>query len=159
MDYSDLTLGALRLFQQQPQVLRAYRAQFDHILVDELQDSSTVQYAWLRRLAGGWGGSVGGSHTGSGVRGGTIFCAADDDQSIYGWRGAERSNVLRFQQEFPELEVIRLTRSYRCSPHVLGSAQALLAHAGESVPKTCYSQRGGEGAPRVLLRGFWDSHE
>ena len=85
LDYPDLTLGALRLFQRQPQVLRAYRAQFDHILCDELQDTSAVQYEWLRRLA---------SPRLSSAAYSSVFCAADDDQAIYGWRGAERSNVL-----------------------------------------------------------------
>ena len=88
---------------------------------------------------------------------------ADDDQAIYGWRGAERTNVLRFQQDFPDLDLIRLPRTYRCSPHVLGAAQALLTSgAPPLVAKTCFSDMGSGGAalaPRVLLRGFWDSGE
>ena len=152
LDHPDLTLCALRLFQQHPTVLRAYREQFDHILCDELQDTSAVQYEWLRVLASA-------PTAATTARMPRLFCAADDDQAIYGWRGAERTNVLRLQQDFPSLEVIRFARSYRCSPHVLGAAQALLSRADPLVSKTCFSQKSAAHSPRVLLRGFWDSQE
>ena len=147
LDFSDLTLGAIRLFREQPQVLAEYRAQFSHILVDELQDTSTVQYEWLRLLFGGCSASPRVS----------IFCAADDDQSIYGWRGADRGNVQRFISELSDVRVIRMSRSYRCSPHALAAAQALLKHSPSLLPKSAFSCQPSTSAPRVLVRGFWDS--
>ena len=77
-----------------------------------------MQYEWLRRLASPRLATAASAYS-------SVFCAADDDQAIYAWRGAERNNVLRFQHDFPGLALIRLPRTYRCSPHVLGAAQAL----------------------------------
>jgi superfamily I DNA/RNA helicase len=150
LDFSDLTLTTLRLFERHPSVLDGYRRQFRHVLVDELQDTSRVQFEWLRRLAGmPAGGAQGeGRGGGEGLRGGeglgggegrnggegqasarcagllpAVFCVADDDQSVYGWRGAERANVLRFTAEFEGVTTIRMTTSYRCAPHALAAAQ------------------------------------
>ena len=149
LDYADLALGCLKLFEQHPAVLLRYRAQLRHVLVDELQDTSAVQYEWLRRLTGQ---RAAGRRTGS-----CLFAAADDDQSIYGWRGAARDNVLRFSLDWPEAEVIRMAQSYRCSGNVLASALPLLQHACSLSPKTPFTRLAP--AARVLLRGFWDSTE
>ena len=147
LDYSDLALGALRLFEEHPHVLRMYRDRIRHVLVDELQDTSAVQYEWLRRLTG---------QRFAGLREGScVFAAADDDQSIYGWRGAARDNVLRFTRDWPNTEVIRMAQSYRCSPQVLASALPLLQGANSLLPKTPFTLLAP--AARVLLRGFWDS--
>ena len=94
----------LHLFERHPEVLRRYRQRYQHILVDELQDTSAMQYEWLRRLSG---------QRSAGREGSFVFCAADDDQSIYGWRGAARDNVLRFMHDWPNSEVIRMAQSYR----------------------------------------------
>ena len=117
-----------------------------------------MQYEWLRRLASPRLATAASAPAYS-----SVFCAADDDQAIYAWRGAERNNVLRFQHDFPGLALMRLPRTYRCSPHVLGAAQALIAQAPTLVPKTCFSDGVSEEdmyePPRVVLRGFWDSGE
>ena len=161
LDYTDLTLATLRLFESHPHVLRAYRRRFRHLLVDELQDTSAVQYEWLRKLAGAAGQAPSADREsfeddGPAVAS-SIFAAADDDQSIYGWRGASRDNVLRFPHDWPRTEVIRMAQSYRCSPHVLASALPLLQHADSLVPKSPFTRLPPANAARVLLRGFWDS--
>ncbi|KAL1505088.1 hypothetical protein AB1Y20_008847 [Prymnesium parvum] len=144
LDFTDLTLSVLKLFSQRPDVLQAYRKQFRHVLVDELQDSSATQYELVRRLT-------------SGKDGASVFCAADDDQSIYGWRGARRDNVLRFMRDYPQARVIRMAQSYRCSPHVLAAALPLLAHARPLILKSTFSTAPRASSARVLLHAFWDS--
>jgi len=147
---------------------RAYRQRFKHVIVDELQDTSAVQYEWLRKLgaprsateaveADSEGFSDGNEATHNVRTTSSIFAAADDDQSIYGWRGAARDNVLRFQHDWPRTEVIRMAQSYRCSPHVLASALPLLQHADSLVLKSPFTRQTPHDAARVLLRGFWDS--
>lgn len=126
LDFSDLTLTTLKLFDRHPAVLDAYRRQFHHVLVDELQDTSYVQFEWLRRLSGmpaAGAGSEGQAGAGREGLAPAVFCVADDDQSVYGWRGAERANVLRFTLEFAGVKTIRMTTSYRCAPHALAAAQ------------------------------------
>ncbi|HEY8012788.1 MAG TPA: UvrD-helicase domain-containing protein, partial [Dongiaceae bacterium] len=97
-DFGDLLLHNLTLFAKEPQVLAQYQQQFRYILVDEYQDSNVAQYLWLRLLA-------------QGRR--NLCCVGDDDQSIYGWRGAEVGNILRFESDFPGARIIRLERNYR----------------------------------------------
>lgn len=113
-------------------------------MLPRLQDSSATQYELIRRLT-----------TGKGA--GSVFCAADDDQAIYGWRGAERDNVLRFIRDYPSAQVIRMAQSYRCSPHVLASALPLLSHAQQLIVKSSFSMVPRAPSPRVVLHGFWDS--
>ena len=97
-DFGDLLLEMLRLFREHPEVLRQYHERFRYMLVDEYQDTNVAQYLWLRLL-------------GQGSK--NICCVGDDDQSIYGWRGAEVDNILRFEKDFPGAKVIRLERNYR----------------------------------------------
>ena len=97
-DFGDLLLENLRLFQEHPDVLAQYQQRFHFMLVDEYQDTNVAQYLWLRLLA-------------QGTR--NICCVGDDDQSIYGWRGAEVDNILRFETDFPGAKIIRLERNYR----------------------------------------------
>ena len=97
-DFGDLLLEVLRLFQDNPDILADYQRRFRYILVDEYQDTNVAQYLWLRLLAGGSP---------------NICCVGDDDQSIYGWRGAQVDNILRFEKDFPGATVIRLERNYR----------------------------------------------
>ena len=104
VDFGDLLLECLRLFRENEDVLADYQRRFRYMLVDEYQDTNVAQYLWLRLLA-------------QGDR--NICCVGDDDQSIYGWRGAEVDNILRFEKDFPGAKVIRLERNYRSTSHIL----------------------------------------
>ena len=102
-DFGDLLIEMLRLFREHPEVLRQYQERFRYVLVDEYQDTNVAQYLWLRLI-------------GQGSK--NICCVGDDDQSIYGWRGAEVDNILRFEKDFPGAKVIRLERNYRSTGHL-----------------------------------------
>jgi ATP-dependent DNA helicase UvrD/PcrA len=141
-DFGDLLLENLRLFQEQPDVLAKYQSRFRYMLVDEYQDSNVAQYLWLRLLAQA-------NHN--------ICCVGDDDQSIYGWRGAEVDNILRFESDFPGAKVIRLERNYRSTGHILAAASGLIAHNEGRLGKTLHTQD-VEGE-KVALRGCWDDEE
>ena len=137
-DFGDLLLEVLRIFQEHPDVLKEYQRRFNYMLVDEYQDTNVAQYLWLRLLAQG--------HR-------NICCVGDDDQSIYGWRGAEVDNILRFEKDFPGAKVIRLERNYRSTPHILGAASGLIAKNESRLGKTLRTDR-EEGEPvtvRVAL--------
>ena len=110
VDFGDLLLHVVTIFQEHPDVLEKYRNWFRYILVDEYQDTNVAQYLWLRLLAGG--------HK-------NICCVGDDDQSIYGWRGAEVGNILRFEKDFAGAKVVRLEQNYRSTPHILAAAAGL----------------------------------
>jgi len=133
----------LRLFRDNPDVLADYRQRFRYILVDEYQDTNVAQYLWLRLIAG----------TGSP----NICCVGDDDQSIYGWRGAEVDNILRFEKDFPGAKVIRLERNYRSKGHILAAASGLIAHNRGRLGKTLFTDD-DMGRP-VAVAGLWDDEE
>ncbi len=139
-DFGDLLLHMLTVFQGAPEVLEDYHRQFRYLLVDEYQDSNVAQYLWLRLLAQG--------HR-------NICCVGDDDQSIYGWRGAEVGNILRFDVDFPGAETIRLERNYRSTGRILAAASGLIAHNEGRLGKTLWTE--GEEGEKLRLRGFWDS--
>jgi len=139
-DFGDLTLHVLTLFQNHPEVLARYHQQFRYLLVDEYQDTNVIQYLWLRLLAQRE------PHN--------ICCVGDDDQSIYGWRGAEVGNILRFENDFPGAKVIRLERNYRSTGHILAAASGLIAHNESRLGKTLWTEDGAGEA--VRLRGLWD---
>lgn len=141
-DFGDLLLECLRLFQSNPDVLKEFHNRFDYIMVDEYQDTNVAQYLWLRLLAQGTG---------------NICCVGDDDQSIYGWRGAEVDNILRFESDFPGAKVIRLERNYRSTGHILGAASGLISHNKGRLGKTLHSQ--GEPGEKIQLQGVWDDEE
>jgi len=199
-DFGDLLLENIRLFREQPEVLRQYQTRFKYILVDEYQDTNVAQYLWLRLLAqragqsatthstSPRGGEVGERSSpgegdleslvpspqpspprGEGARSGApqvqspppapknICCVGDDDQSIYGWRGAEVDNILRFEHDFPGATVIRLERNYRSTGHILAAASHLIAHNEGRLGKTLRT----EDVPgeKVAVTGAWDSEE
>jgi DNA helicase II / ATP-dependent DNA helicase PcrA len=191
-DFGDLLLENIRLFREQPDVLRQYQGRFKYILVDEYQDTNVAQYLWLRLLAQRTGAA--GTHLTSPQRGevgersepgegvpavqtsaGTpspqpspqrgegavpaknICCVGDDDQSIYGWRGAEVDNILRFEHDFPGAKVIRLERNYRSTGHILAAASHLIAHNEGRLGKTLRTE--DELGEKVSVAGAWDSEE
>ncbi|MAI90716.1 ATP-dependent helicase [Ponticaulis sp.] len=138
-DFGDLLLLTIRLFQENPDVLEDYLNQFRYILVDEYQDTNIAQYLWLRLLARGTG---------------NICCVGDDDQSIYGWRGAEVTNILKFEQDFDGAEVIRLERNYRSTGNILAAASHLITANQGRLGKTLWTE--DDKGEKVKLRGLWD---
>jgi DNA helicase-2/ATP-dependent DNA helicase PcrA len=135
-------MHCVTLWQQHPDVLEQYHRRFRHILVDEYQDTNVAQYLWLRLLAQGTQ---------------DVCCVGDDDQSIYGWRGAEVGNILRFEKDFPGATIVRLERNYRSTPHILAAASHLIAHNEGRLGKTLWTElKEGE---RISLRGVWDGDE
>ncbi len=214
-DFGDLLLENIRLFREQPEVLRGYQARFRFVLVDEYQDTNVAQYLWLRLLAQrsqtvrnaithpplegegvgglqspssetptpsigyaaedspGWGedeaspaappsppsGSLSQADLppAEGAHAKNICCVGDDDQSIYGWRGAEVDNILRFEHDFPGATVIRLERNYRSTGHILAAASHLIAHNEGRLGKTLRTD--DELGEKVTVTGAWDSEE
>ena len=143
-DFGDLILEPLKILRDNPDVLAEYHKRFRYMLVDEYQDTNVAQYLWLRLLA-------------QGRR--NICCVGDDDQSIYGWRGAEVDNILRFEKDFPGATVIRLERNYRSTSHILGAASHLIAHNEGRLGKTLFTDRTDRDAAKVIVASSWDSEE
>ena len=131
VDFAELLLRTHELLRDRPDVLHHYRERFAHILVDEFQDTNAIQYAWLRLLSGD-------KHN--------LFMVGDDDQSIYGWRGARVENIQSFQNDYPETRVVRLEQNYRSSGNILGAANALIANNPTRLGKNLWT-RDGAGEP------------
>lgn len=141
-DFGDLLLLTTELFLNHPDVLAEYHRRFRYILVDEYQDTNVAQYLWLRLLAQGSG---------------NVCCVGDDDQSIYGWRGAEVGNILRFEKDFPGAHVIRLEQNYRSTQAILDAASSVIAHNEGRLGKTLWTDvPGGE---KLTIMGVWDGDE
>lgn len=143
-DFGDLLLHLLTIFQdpRHHDVLSRYHQQFRYIMVDEYQDTNVGQYLWLRLLAQSRK---------------NICCVGDDDQSIYGWRGAEIGNILKFEKDFPGAQTIRLEQNYRSTAPILACASAVIAHNRGRLGKELWTdQKSGE---KVQLRGVWDADE
>jgi DNA helicase-2/ATP-dependent DNA helicase PcrA len=196
VDFGDLLLENIRLFQRNPGVLQQYQHRFRFILVDEYQDTNVAQYLWLRLLAQSLSSPPPEARVsspeedddaftleatfdteprhpaparradppfgGEGERSVTraprnICCVGDDDQSIYGWRGAEVDNILRFEKDFPGARVIRLERNYRSTGHILAAASHLIAHNEGRLGKTLRAV--GEAGEKVTVTSAWDSEE
>jgi DNA helicase-2/ATP-dependent DNA helicase PcrA len=201
-DFGDLLLENIRLFRENPDVLRQYQGRFKFILVDEYQDTNVAQYLWLRLLSqapsrpnvplsaiipGATDSPVIPGHA-EGVNPDSrygedssrdsgfapagaprndavaqssppknICCVGDDDQSIYGWRGAEVDNILRFEHDFPGAKVIRLERNYRSTGHILAAASHLIAHNEGRLGKTLRTE--DVDGEKVTVTGAWDSEE
>lgn len=142
MDFGDLLLHCLTLFELHPEVLTQYQNMFKYLLVDEYQDTNVAQYLWLRLLAQ--------KHK-------NICCVGDDDQSIYSWRGAEVKNILRFESDFPGCLVVRLEQNYRSTSHILHCASTLISHNENRLEKTLWTEM--DGGEKVTVRGVWDGEE
>lgn len=143
MDFGDLLLHCLTLFSQHPHILAEYQRRFEYILVDEYQDTNIAQYLWLRMMA---------------MEHHNICCVGDDDQSIYGWRGAEVGNILKFEKDFPEAQTIRLERNYRSTPPILAAASQLIANNDSRLGKTLFTDVATGGDP-IRIRSVWDDSE
>ncbi len=138
-DFGDLILLCVTLFQKNPHILKEYQNRFRYILIDEYQDTNISQYLWLRLLAMG--------HK-------NICCVGDDDQSIYGWRGAEVGNILKFEKDFEGAKVVRLEQNYRSTTHILGAASGLIHSNQGRLGKTLWTaEQGGE---KVTINAVWD---
>lgn len=140
-DFGDLLLHMITIFRdpKNADVLADYHRRFKYIMVDEYQDTNVSQYLWLRLLAQG--------HS-------NICCVGDDDQSIYGWRGAEVGNILRFEHDFPGAKIIRLEQNYRSTGHILAAASGVIAHNEGRLGKTLWSE--SDDGDKVIVRGLWD---
>ena len=141
-DFGDLLIHNLTIFQNHPDVLADYQERFQYMLVDEYQDTNVAQYLWLRLLA---------------QKRKNICCVGDDDQSIYGWRGAEVENILKFEKDFPGAKVIRLERNYRSTPSILNAASGLISSNKARLGKTLWTER--DEGELVKIRGVWDGEE
>jgi DNA helicase-2/ATP-dependent DNA helicase PcrA len=141
-DFGDLMPHNITLFQNRPDVLADYHRRFRYLLVDEYQDTNVAQYLWLRLLAQA-------SHN--------ICCVGDDDQSIYGWRGAEVGNILRFETDFPGAKIIRLEQNYRSTSHILAAASGVIAHNQGRLGKTLWTD--AEGGEKVRIAAANDGEE
>ena len=142
VDFGDLLLHVVSIFQAHPDVLNQYQRWFKYILVDEYQDTNVAQYLWLRLLAS--------AHK-------NICCVGDDDQSIYGWRGAEVGNILRFEKDFEGAHVVRLEQNYRSTPHILAAASGVIAGNQGRLGKTLWTD--AQEGEKVRLIGHWDGEE
>lgn len=143
-DFGDLLLEPIRLFRANPDVLADYQERFRFMLVDEYQDTNVAQYLWLRLLA---------------QANKNLCVVGDDDQSIYGWRGAEVDNILRFETDFPGATVVRLERNYRSTSHILAAASHLIAHNEGRLGKTLFTDRIDPDEHPVTVASAWDSEE
>ena len=141
-DFGDLLLHVVTIFQKHTDILEQYQRWFRYILVDEYQDTNVAQYMWLRLLAAG--------HK-------NICCVGDDDQSIYGWRGAEVGNILRFEKDFPGAHVVRLEQNYRSTPHILAAASNVIKGNSDRLGKELWTAE--EDGEQVRLIGHWDGEE
>lgn len=138
-DFGDLLLHNITILSQHADLAEEYRRRFRYILVDEYQDTNVAQYLWLRLLTASTG---------------NVCCVGDDDQSIYGWRGAEVDNILRFERDFPGAKIVKLERNYRSTTHILGAASGLIAANRDRLGKTLWTE--ADGGDKVRVRGVWD---
>ncbi len=138
VDFAELLLRAHELWLNKPQILQHYRGRFTNILVDEFQDTNSIQYAWIHLLAGETG---------------KVMIVGDDDQSIYGWRGAQVENIQRFLKDFSGAETIRLEQNYRSTSNILKVANTLIANNSDRLGKNLWTD-GVEGEPISLYCAF-----
>ncbi|MFQ5399372.1 MAG: ATP-dependent helicase [Anaerolineae bacterium] len=142
MDFDDLLMNVVLLFDERPDVLEQYQSRYQHILVDEFQDTNTTQYALLKRLAAAHG---------------NIFVVGDSDQSIYKWRGADFRNINRFREAYPDAQQILLEQNYRSTQLILDAAKAVIQHNTNRVHKELFTER--EGGARIIVREAYNDRE
>lgn len=140
MDFDDLVFLSLKLLQDHPDVLKEY--QLSHILVDEYQDINALQYLWVKAIKDA------GAH---------IFCVGDEDQAIYGWRGASVEKIMNFNTDFTPSRVLMLQENYRSSGHILSAASHLISHNKARYAKVLQTQR--EDGEKIHIQGLWDNQE
>ncbi len=143
VDFAELLLRSFELWRDQPALLEHYRQRFRHVLVDEFQDTNTIQYAWLKLLAGADG---------------CPFVVGDDDQSVYGWRGARVENLQQFGRDFPAVKLFRLEQNYRSTGAILAAANGLIANNSGRLGKTLWTS-GAQGEPIRLYAAFNERDE
>jgi DNA helicase-2/ATP-dependent DNA helicase PcrA len=143
VDFTELLLRAYELLRDDAGLLAHYRERFRHILVDEFQDTNSLQYAWLRLLAGSRG---------------KLYVVGDDDQSIYSWRGARSEHLTRFSQDYPDAQVVRLEQNYRSTATILKAANRLISHNRDRLGKELWTD-GAEGEPIRLYAAFNEQDE
>ena len=143
IDFAELLLRALELWKNNPEVLNHYQQRFQHILVDEFQDTNAVQYAWLRLLAG---------------KVSAVTAVGDDDQSIYGWRGAKVENILSYERDFPGTHIVKLEQNYRSTANILLAANAVIDKNPERLGKVLWTDA-GEGETIALYAAFNEHDE
>ena len=138
VDFGELLLRAYELWRDHPDLQAHYRERFQHVLVDEFQDTNTIQYQWVRLLSGGRG---------------DVFIVGDDDQCVYGWRGSKVENLQRFADDFPGAQTIRLEQNYRSTHNILKAANALIAHNAGRLGKNLWTAD-GDGEPIQIYDAF-----
>ena len=143
VDFGELLLRVLELLKAREDILGQYRARFQHLLVDEFQDTNAIQYEWLKLLAGNES---------------TPFAVGDDDQSIYRWRGARIENLHRFQKDFSGTHVVRLEQNYRSTANILNAANAIITNNSSRLGKNLWTE-GGAGDPIMLYAAFNERDE
>jgi len=143
VDFAELLLRAYELWLHQPEVLAHYRERWRHLLIDEFQDTNALQYAWIRVLAG---------------NSGTVFAVGDDDQSIYGWRGARVENMQQFLRDFAGAKTIRLEQNYRSTANILEAANAIIARNPSRLGKQLWTA-GDKGEAIALYAAYNDQDE
>ncbi|MDA9959767.1 UvrD-helicase domain-containing protein [Alphaproteobacteria bacterium] len=139
VDFGDLLLHMLSIFTTHADVLADYQNRITHIMVDEYQDTNVAQYLWLRLLTGNRN---------------NLCCVGDDDQSIYGWRGAEVGNILRFESDFSGAKTVRLEENYRSTGHILAAASKIIARNETRLGKTLYTS--ADDGEKLRVNGYWD---
>lgn len=142
VDFGDLLIKNIEIFKKSPEIVDQYHDTFKYILVDEYQDTNVVQYIWLRILA---------------QRHHNICCVGDDDQSIYGWRGAEVGNILRFEKDFPNPKIVKLEQNYRSTNHILSAATHLISHNKNRYAKTLWTNTKSDN--KIRIKSFWRDRE
>lgn len=143
IDFGEILLRAHELWLKNPQILQHYQQRFQYVLVDEFQDTNTIQYAWLRVLAGADN---------------QLMVVGDDDQSIYGWRGARIENIQQFGSDFPDSDIVRLEQNYRSTSNILNAANKLIAHNQGRLGKNLWTD-GAEGELISLYEAFNEQDE
>jgi len=138
VDFGELLLRVYELWRDNPDLLSHYRERFQHVLVDEFQDTNAIQYNWVRLLGGGRS---------------DVFIVGDDDQCVYGWRGSKVENIQRFADDFPGTQTIRLEQNYRSTHNILKAANALIAHNAARLGKNLWTAD-GDGDPIQVYNAF-----